>query len=85
MIMFEVNFSEQSMRELNRLDPFMQMTLVEKLSGVRQQQLEHQEMSLGVSSGVAALTTVFARVNLEFTLKRAISRCMHTTSYRKIR
>jgi mRNA-degrading endonuclease RelE of RelBE toxin-antitoxin system len=47
MIMFEVNFSEQSMRELNRLDPFMQMTLVEKLSGVRQQQLEHPGDELG--------------------------------------
>jgi mRNA-degrading endonuclease RelE of RelBE toxin-antitoxin system len=45
--MFEVNFSEQSMRELNRLDPFMQMTLIEKVSGVRQEQLEHPGDELG--------------------------------------
>ncbi len=42
-----MNFSEQSMRELNRLDPFMQMTLIEKLSGVRQEQLDHPGDELG--------------------------------------
>ncbi len=45
--MFEVNFSEQSMRELNQLDPFMQMTLIEKVSGVRREQLEHPGDELG--------------------------------------
>ncbi|MGB0744923.1 MAG: type II toxin-antitoxin system RelE family toxin [Opitutales bacterium] len=45
--MFQVNFSEQSMRELNQLDTRSQMILVEVISTLTQHQLEHPNEELG--------------------------------------
>jgi mRNA-degrading endonuclease RelE of RelBE toxin-antitoxin system len=45
--MFEVNFSEQSMRELNRLDPFVQMQLIERVSSVKREQLDQPGDEIG--------------------------------------
>jgi len=39
--MFQVNFSEQSMHELNQLDTRSQMMLVEVVSNLTQEQLDH--------------------------------------------
>ncbi len=45
--MFQVNFSEQSMRELNKLDTRSQMLLVEVVSTLTQEQLDHPGEELG--------------------------------------
>lgn len=45
--MFQVNFSEQSMNELNRLDTRSQMMLVEVVSSLTQEQLDHPGEELG--------------------------------------
>jgi len=45
--MFQVNFSEQSMHELNQLDTRSQMLLVEVVSTLRQEQLDHPGEELG--------------------------------------
>ena len=45
--MFQVNFSEQSMHELNQLDTRSQMMLVEVISTLTQQQLDHPGEELG--------------------------------------
>ena len=45
--MFQVNFSEQSMHELNQLDTLSQMDLVEVVSNVKQAQLDHQNDEIG--------------------------------------
>jgi mRNA interferase RelE/StbE len=45
--MFQVNFSEQSMRELNQLDTRSQMLLVEVVSTLTQHQLDHPNEELG--------------------------------------
>ena len=45
--MFQVNFSEQSMHELNQLDTRSQMLLVEVVSGLTQEQLDHPNDELG--------------------------------------
>ncbi len=45
--MFQVNFSEQSMHELNQLDTLSQMDLVEVVSNVKQAQLDHPNDEIG--------------------------------------
>lgn len=45
--MFQVNFSEQSMHELNQLDTRSQMILVEVVSTLTQHQLDHPNEELG--------------------------------------
>jgi mRNA interferase RelE/StbE len=45
--MFQVNFSEQSMCELNQLDTRSQMLLVEVVSTLKQEQLENPNEELG--------------------------------------
>jgi mRNA-degrading endonuclease RelE of RelBE toxin-antitoxin system len=45
--MFQVNFSEQSMHELNQLDTRSQMLLIEVVSGLTQEQLEQPNDELG--------------------------------------
>ncbi len=45
--MFQVNFSEQSMHELNQLDTRSQMLLVEVVSSLTQEQLDHPGEELG--------------------------------------
>jgi len=45
--MFQVNFSEQSMHELNKLDTRSQMLLVEVVSNLKQEQLDHPNDELG--------------------------------------
>jgi mRNA interferase RelE/StbE len=45
--MFQVNFSEQSMHELNQLDTRSQMLLVEVVSNLKQEQLDNPNDELG--------------------------------------
>lgn len=45
--MFQVNFSEQSMDELNKLDTRSQMLLVEVVSTLKQEQLDNPNEELG--------------------------------------
>ncbi len=45
--MFQVNFSEQSMHELNKLDTRSQMMLVEVVSSLRQEHLDHPGEEIG--------------------------------------
>jgi mRNA-degrading endonuclease RelE of RelBE toxin-antitoxin system len=45
--MFQVNFSEQSMRELNQLDTRSQMLLLEVVSTLKHEQLENPNEELG--------------------------------------
>lgn len=45
--MFQVNFSEQSMHELNQLDKETQMTLIEVFSGLTQEQLDNPNDEMG--------------------------------------
>ena len=45
--MFQVNFSEQSMHELNKLDTRSQMLLVEVVSSLKQEQLDNPGEELG--------------------------------------
>ena len=45
--MFQVNFSEQSMHELNKLDTRSQMLLVEIVSTLKQEQLDHPGEEIG--------------------------------------
>lgn len=46
-IMFQVNFSEQSMHELNQLNTRSQMLLVEVVSTLQQEQLDNPNEELG--------------------------------------
>lgn len=45
--MFQVNFSEQSMHELNKLDTPSQMILIEVVSTLKQEQLDNPNDELG--------------------------------------
>jgi mRNA-degrading endonuclease RelE of RelBE toxin-antitoxin system len=45
--MFQVNFSEQSMHELNQLDTRSQMLLIEVVSNLTPDQLDHPNEELG--------------------------------------
>ena len=45
--MFQVNFSEQSMSELNQLDPRTQMMLIEVVSSLKQEDLDQPGEELG--------------------------------------
>jgi mRNA interferase RelE/StbE len=45
--MYQVTFSEQSMRELNRLDKLAQMDIVEPLSSLKPSDLAHPREPLG--------------------------------------
>lgn len=45
--MFQLNFSEQSMQELNQLDTRSQMLLVEVVSTLQQEQLDNPNEELG--------------------------------------
>ncbi|ADE55102.1 type II toxin-antitoxin system RelE family toxin [Coraliomargarita akajimensis] len=45
--MFQVNFSEQAMQELNKLDTRSQMLLVEVVSSLTQEQLDNPNEELG--------------------------------------
>ena len=45
--MFQVNFSEQSMYELNKLDTRSQMSLIEVVSTLKQEQLDNPNEELG--------------------------------------
>lgn len=45
--MYQVNFSEQSMHELNLLEIEVQMPLIEKFSSLTQEQFEHPGEDLG--------------------------------------
>ncbi|MEN8662312.1 MAG: cytotoxic translational repressor of toxin-antitoxin stability system [Lentimonas sp.] len=45
--MFQVNFSEQSMHELNKLDTVSQMLVVEVISALKQEQLDTPNDELG--------------------------------------
>ncbi len=45
--MFQVNFSDQSMKELNKLDTHSQMLIVEVVSTLKQEQLDNPNEELG--------------------------------------
>ena len=45
--MYQINFSDQSMRELNSLEKWDQMPLIEKLSDLTQKDLENMGEDLG--------------------------------------
>jgi mRNA interferase RelE/StbE len=45
--MYQVTFSEQAMRELNRLDQLAQLDAIEPISGLRPEQLAHPREPLG--------------------------------------
>ena len=45
--MYQVTFSEQAMRELNRLDQLAQLAAIEPISGLRSEQLAHPREPLG--------------------------------------
>ena len=45
--MFQVTFSEQSMRELNRLDKLAQLEVIEPISRIRPSDLAHPREPLG--------------------------------------
>ena len=45
--MFQVNFSDQSMHELNKLDTPTQMLLIEVVSTLKQEQLDNPNEDLG--------------------------------------
>lgn len=45
--MYQVTFSEQSMRELNRLDKLAQMEVIEPISKIRPTDLSHPREPLG--------------------------------------
>ncbi len=45
--MFQVNFSEQSIRQLDELDKFVQMGLVEQISSLTAESLKHLDDTLG--------------------------------------
>jgi mRNA interferase RelE/StbE len=45
--MYQVTFSEQSMRELNRLDKLAQMDLIEPISNLKRAELAHPREPLG--------------------------------------
>ena len=45
--MYQVTFSEQAMRELNRLDQLAQLEAIEPISGLRPEQLAHPREPLG--------------------------------------
>ncbi len=45
--MFQVNFSEQSINTLNRLDKFIQMGLVDQISSLTPESLAEQDERLG--------------------------------------
>ena len=77
--MFQVNFSEQSMHELNQLDTRSQMLLVEVVSTLRQEQLDHPSDELGASIEMGAPITECARVNSEFTSNNKTKRFLLTT------
>jgi mRNA-degrading endonuclease RelE of RelBE toxin-antitoxin system len=46
-LMYQVTFSEQAMRELNRLDKFIQLTVVEPLSTLKPTDFAHPREPLG--------------------------------------
>jgi len=45
--MYQVNFSEQSMKELNKLDVIVQMELVEIITSITKEQLDKPSDELG--------------------------------------
>jgi mRNA interferase RelE/StbE len=45
--MFQLNFSEQSMQELNKLDTLSQMEVIEVVSSLTRKQLDHPDDSIG--------------------------------------
>ena len=45
--MYQVTFSEQAMRELNRLDQLAQLEAIEPISGLQPEQLTHPREPLG--------------------------------------
>ena len=45
--MYQVNFSEQAMRELNRLDQLAQLEAIEPISALRPEELAHPREPLG--------------------------------------
>jgi mRNA interferase RelE/StbE len=45
--MYQVNFSEQAMRELNRLDKLAQLAAIEPISGLTPEALAHPREPLG--------------------------------------
>ena len=45
--MYQVTFSEQSLRELNQLDKLLQLELIEPISNLKQSDLEHPREPLG--------------------------------------
>jgi mRNA-degrading endonuclease RelE of RelBE toxin-antitoxin system len=45
--MYQVNFSEQAMRELNKLDTLTQLKVMEPLSGLKPDDLSHPREPLG--------------------------------------
>jgi mRNA interferase RelE/StbE len=45
--MYQVTFSEQAMRELNKLDQLAQLDAIEPISGLRPEQLAHPREPLG--------------------------------------
>ena len=45
--MFQVNFSEQSIRQLDELDKFVQMGLVEQISSLTSERLKHPDETIG--------------------------------------
>ncbi len=45
--MYQVNFSEQSIRQLNKLDKFVQMGLVEQISSLTSENLKKPDERLG--------------------------------------
>jgi mRNA-degrading endonuclease RelE of RelBE toxin-antitoxin system len=47
MLMYQVTFSEQAMRELNKLETLAQLEVVEPISGIKAADLEHPREPLG--------------------------------------
>ena len=79
--MFQVNFSEQSMHELNQLDTRSQMLLVEVVSSLTQEQLDHPSDDLGRFHRNGKTFIVCVQVSFAFILnrRRCPARSLHFT------
>ena len=83
--MFQVNFSEQSMHELNQLDTRSQMLLVEVVSSLTQEQLDHPSDDLGRFHRNGKTFIVCVQVSFAFILNRREMPCTLITFYTAIR
>ena len=83
--MFQVNFSEQSMHELNQLDTRSQMLLVEALARLNKSNWKTQMRNWAAFIVVVKPTTVFVRANFAFISSRMVRQSLLTTFYTRIR